>query len=477
MKLNQKHIKNRPIKFNALSQRLFLAGLFSLTPLLNVQAQTANVTENNSTIQPETPSASKETVTQKDEANWAIYGQLTNITMRHNAFHAPYSGTNSLTNASDTQETTDATLFIGKRLWQGAEVWINPEIDQGFGFNNTLGVAGYPSGGAYKIGANLPYFRVPKLFVRQAFNLSGEAQTSEASANQFANNLTANNVVITAGKFSVVDIFDTNAYAHDARADFLNWSLIDAGAYDYAADSWGYTYGVAVEWTQNWWTARAGFFQLSPVPNAKITRVNFGSNSTNAEFEARQNWFGQSGKIKLLAWVNQGKMGSYSDATARGIVTNSIPDAALVRKQSSKSGVVLNIEQPIRDDAGIFIKASKSQGNKEAYEFTDINQSIAIGASAHGNTWGRANDVVGLAIVQNSLSNQAQNYFKAGGLGILIGDGKLNYAPEKVIEGFYAMQLNTYATLSLDVQRVTNPAYNQDRGPVNIIGSRLHVSF
>ena len=414
---------------------------------------------------------------QNTSEDWAIHAQLTNITQKHANFSAAYTGQQSLSPVGRTEETTDLTVFIGRRLWKGAEVWINPEIDQGHGFNDTLGAAGYPNGGAYKVGANQPYLRIPRLFVHQTVSLGGDESHIDSAANQLASTVSANNLAITVGKFAVTDVFDTNSYAHDPRADFMNWSALDGGSYDYAADPWGFTWGGAVEWTQDWWTLRAGFFQLSPVPNGKITRVHFGGNSTNIEFEARHDWAGHPGKVKLLAWINQGDMASYQDAVTLGQQTNSTPDVGLVRKYSSRPGVVLNIEQEISASVGAFLRLSANRGNKETYEFTDIIQSLSTGLSIKGDSCGRRDDTIGIALAENRISSQAQAYFAAGGLGLLIGDGRLNYAPEKVTEIYYAWHVHPSVTLTFDYQHLTNPAYNQDRGPVSVYGIRTHASF
>ncbi len=408
---------------------------------------------------------------------WFVHGQVTNITQQHSDFSAKYSGPQSLSPSGPTVETTDATLMIGHRLWQDAEVWVNSEIDQGFGFNGTLGVAGFPNGGAYKLGANTPYLRFPRLFMRQTISLDGDRTEVDAGPNQMANTIGVNNVTITAGKFSVTDIFDTNRYAHDPRADFLNWAIIDGGSYDYAADPWGFTWGAAMEWTQEWWTLRGGFFQLSPQPNSKIVRINFGGNSTSLEFEARHNWAGHPGKIKLLAWIDQGNMASYSDAVALGLQTHAIPDVALVRHDGSRPGAVLNLEQELSADVGAFLRLSADRGDKETYEFSDINQSASTGLSITGNSWGRADDTIGIAGVVNRISGTAQSYFEAGGLGILIGDGRMHYSDEKIAEIYYALHPLSFASITLDYQHVSNPAYNQDRGPVSIYGVRLHANF
>jgi high affinity Mn2+ porin len=408
---------------------------------------------------------------------WAIHGQLTNVTQWHSGFTSPYSGQNSLTSNGRTEETTDLTLYAGIALWHGAELWLNPEIDQGFGLNNTVGAAGFPSGEAYKVGANTPYLRLPRAFIRQVFALGTSAEKIDPAANQLGGSGAKDNVTITLGKFSVVDIFDTNTYAHDPRGDFLNWSVIDAGAFDYAADSWGFTYGTAIEWTQSWWTLRSGYFQLSNVPNGKITRDNFSENSLVTELEERHQWLGHPGKVKLLGFVNRGRMGDYSDAVQLGQQTARTPDVALVRRSSSRAGFSLNMEQELASDLGAFVRASQNDGSKEAYEFTEINKSLSAGFSLKGDRWSRHDDTVGVAVVINRLSGAAQQYFSAGGMGILIGDGRLNYDAEKILETYYAFQLNRYASLAFNYQHVNNPGYNKDRGPVNLGAVRLHMQF
>ena len=409
--------------------------------------------------------------------SWALHAQFTNITQEHPQFTAPYSGANSLSVNGPTEETTDATLFAGLRLPHDAEFWINAEIDQGFGLDNTLGVAGFPSGGAYKVGANAPYLRLPRAFIRQVYSLGGEAQKIDSAANQLDGTRSADNLILTIGKFSVVDIFDTNSYAHDPSADFLNWSLIDGGAFDYAADSWGYTYGAAVEWNQDWWTLRGGIFQLSSVPNTKISRVDFSEYSVVLEAEERHHWLNHAGKVKLLAYANRANMANYNDAVQLARETDATPDVALVRHFSSRPGVVLNMEQELSSDVGAFFRASASDGQKEAYEFSDIDQSVSAGVSVKGDRWSRHDDTFGLAAVANRISGAAQSYFAAGGMGILIGDGKLNYAPEKILETYYSMNLISHVALTFDYQYVTNPAYNQDRGPVSFYALRLHADF
>ena len=402
---------------------------------------------------------------------------MTSVTQRHGEFTAPYSGANSLTPSKSTKETTDLTFFLGRRLWQGGELYVNPEIDQGFGFNNTLGVAGFPSGEAYKVGASAPYVRLPRTFIRQIFGLSGLEQQVEAGANQLAGSMLSNNVALTVGKFSVVDIFDTNSYAHDPRTDFLNWSIVEAGAFDYAADAWGYTYGAAAEWTQSWWTLRGGLFDLSKIPNSTKLDRDFSQYEWLVEFETRHQLLGHPGKVKLLGYINRGKMGGYRDAVSLAQQTSTIPDTALVRHFDSRPGIAINIEQEMTADLGIFARASLNDGSKEAFEFTEINRSLSTGLALKGDRWGRHDDTLGAAFAVNALSDAARAYFAAGGMGILIGDGQLNYRPEWIVELYYNAHVEKRVTLGIDYQTIANPAYNADRGQVRVLSARLHLDY
>ena len=409
---------------------------------------------------------------------WSLHGQATFVEQYHPAFRSPYREQNSLDPASRGDETIDATLFAGTRLWDGGEAYIDPEIDQGFGLSNTVGLAGFSSGEAYKVGKSAPYFRLQRLFFRQSFDLGGEEQTVSSDQNQLAGSRTADNLVITAGKFSVGDVFDTNGYAHDPKSDFLNWAVIDSGAFDYAADAWGYSYGLALEWTQDWWTLRGGVFDLSRVPNATELQRGFGQFEVVGEFETRPNLFGQQGKVKLLGFLNRGRMGSYRDAVSLARITGGVADTSLVRRYASKAGGALNIEQPLGDNLGAFLRASLNDGSKEAYEFTEINRSIAAGVSLKGKAWERPLDTLGIALVENELSNPARAYFAAGGTGILIGDGRLpDYGSEEIIEATYNAQLTDWLVAGTDYQFVSNPAYNRQRGPVSILAVRLHTAF
>lgn len=409
---------------------------------------------------------------------WAIHGQTTATWQLQPSFRSAYQGPQSLSSAANGRETVDVTAYLGYRPWRGAEIWFNPEIDQGFGLGNSFGVAGYFSGEAYKVGSTVPYYRLPRGFFRQTIDLGGESQKVDPDLNQLGGSQTANRVVFTIGKFSVVDVFDTNKYAHDPRNDFLNWSIIDAGTFDYAADAWGSTYGASVEWYQDWWTVRAGVFDLSIAANSLALDNRLAQQAQfMGELEERHTLWSQPGKFKILYWLTRGDLGTYSDALALAAATGQTPSTALVRDYRSKYGIVLNLEQQLTPDLGLFARAGWTQGGVEEVDFTDIDQTISAGLSLVGTQWGRADDTVGVAVAFNQISRAAKEYLAAGGLGGIIGDGALAAGPEQILETFYSLSLVKWAHVTADYQLVNNPGYNRSRGPVSVFAFRLHAQF
>jgi high affinity Mn2+ porin len=430
------------------------------------------------TPQPPGIPVTPEQAEQVQPEDWAIHSQATITWLLQPGFRSPYQGPQSLSPAANGRETIDATLYAGIRPWSSAEIWINPEVDQGFGLSDTFGVAGYPSGEAFKLGKAEPYVLVQRGFLRQTIDLGGETQMIAPDLNQLAGAQTANRLVFTIGKYSIVDIFDTNTYAHDARNDFFNWSIIDQGAFDYAANAWGYTYGVTAEWYQDWWTARAGLFDLSQTPNSTKLSNGFAQRQFVAELEERHKLWDQPGKLKLLYWLTRGNLGTYLDAIALGEATGQTPSTGAVRSSRTKDGFGLNFEQQLAADLGVFARASVSQGTVEEVDFTDINQSISGGLSLTGSRWGRPDDTVGLAGAANRISHQGKLYLAAGGLGGIIGDGQLpNAGPEQILEAYYRAALFSFAHVAFDYQFINHPAYNRDRGPVSIFGLQLHLRF
>ena len=409
---------------------------------------------------------------------WAIHAQATDVLQYHPAFPSPYQGKNSLTPEAETSNTVNASLFAGVQPWKGGQFWFDLDMNQGFAPSNTEGVAGYVNGEGAKVGHRSPYYRPQRLFFRQTIALGGGDDSVDPGQFDFGGKTTKNRVVITVGKFSLTDVVDDNAYAHDPQNDFLNWAIIDTGSFDYAADAWGFSYGGVAEWYQGDWTLRGGVMALSLVPNQAELTPGFRQFQPVVELERRQKWLGREGKIKLLAFVTDGKMGRFDDAIALGQLTGQTPDTALVRHYATRSGISLNVEQPISDDAGLFLRAGWDQGQYEPYEYADIDETVAAGGSIAGARWGRKDDAVALALVVNGISKAHEAYLAAGGLGILVGDGRLPHpGAEAIVEAYYSLAVIRGVHLTFDSQTVADPAYNRDRGPVEVLGLRLHGQF
>lgn len=419
----------------------------------------------------DTPSPSVE------REDWNARFQLTYVWQRKQPFPAPYTGPRSLTPNRERSYSFTATAAFGLRPWEGAELYFNPELAQGVPLSELTGLGGFSNGEmARTSGPDLKLYRA-RLFWRQTWNRGGQQQPIESSANQLADLVDSRRWVLTIGNLSVLDVFDGNAYNHDPRTQFLNWSLMTHGAYDYAADARGYSWGAALQWHHDDWVISAGRFLQPREPNGQALdtrlRRHYGD---QIEIERSHLLGGQPGKLRLLAFRNHARMASYEDALALASATGSLPSLDAVRGGAkTKRGVGVNVEQAVSDSVGLFGRASWADGRTETYAFTEIDRSLSGGVLIDGGAWGRGRDSVGLAFARNTLSGAHRNYLAAGGLGFFIGDGRLAYRPETVFEAFYSIGLGKSAWLSLDWQRIRNPGYNADRGPVSIVSMRLHL--
>jgi high affinity Mn2+ porin len=406
---------------------------------------------------------------------WEIHGQSTFLAQGYPAFRAPYSGPNSLTPAAQLQETWSNSLFLNARLWDGGELYYNPELLQGFGFNDTMGAAGFPNGEAQKSGFPYPHYNTSRLFLRQTFGFGGEQEELASGQLQLTDKVDISRLTLQIGKFSVIDVFDGNAYAHDPRKDFMNWSIWASGAFDYAADKLGLGYGATAELNQKQWALRGGYFLMDAVSNSSNFDMNvFRRGGYVVELETRYSLFGQPGKLRTLGFVNSAFSGSYRETLDNPALNL---DISQTRTGRLKYGYALNLEQAVTDDIGLFGRWSWNNGKTEIMAFTDIDASLSLGTSIKGARWGRPDDVIGVAGAINALSRDHRDFIAAGGLGPLIGDGALNYRKERVFETYYALALSSAFTFTADYQLITNPAYNADRGPVSIFSGRLHGEF
>ncbi len=406
---------------------------------------------------------------------WEIHGQTTYLAQGYPSFPALYSGPNSLAPNAQLKSTWSNSLFLNARLWDGGEVYFNPELAQGFGLSDTFGAGGFPSGEAQKSDFPYPHYNTSRLFLRQTFGFGGEQEELANGPTQLAGKADVSRLTVQAGKFAVTDVFDGNAYAKDPRRDFMNWSIWAPGAFDYAADKVGLTYGVTAELNQKQWALRAGYFLMDAEANSNNFDMRiFRRGEYVLELETRYTLFGQPGKLRTIGWLNSAYSGSYREILADPALNL---DIAQTRRGRIKYGYVLNLEQAVTDDIGLFGRWSWNDGKTEIMAFTDIDASLSLGASIKGTRWGRPDDTLGIGGAVNSLSKDHRDFIAAGGLGVLIGDGRLTYRNERILEAYYALALNKHLTFTADYQLIVNPAYNADRGPVSIFSGRLHGEF
>jgi len=406
-----------------------------------------------------------------------FHAQTTFIEQGNLRFHAPYAGENSLKGQGEWRESWTVTPSVGLRLWRGGEFYFNPETFQGFGLASTHGLGGFANGEAQKGGSETPEPYIARIFLRQTFGFGGETETMKDEFNQLPGKQDVSRLTVTIGKLSVSDIFDENKYASDPRNNFWNWAIWESGAFDYAADQKGYTWGMALDFNQKYWAMRGGYFLVPIFSNAQsLDLALLRRGQYMGELETRYSLASQPGTLKLLGWLSRANAGSYREALADPSID---PNDAIedTRRTRTKYGFALGVEQQVAKDLGAFARLSWADGQSEIMSFTDIDASLAIGLSLKGTRWGRPNDTVGLAGAVNGLSGAHRDFIAAGGLGVLIGDGKLNYAQERLVETYYSFGLRDGVSLTFDYQFVVNPAYNADRGPVSILGTRVHAQF
>lgn len=402
----------------------------------------------------------------------SFHGQSTVVVQGHGAFDSPYSGPNSFQDRKEVRTSFTGTLFLGLRAWSGGEVYVNAEAAGGQGVSQVLGLAGAPNGETYRVGDPELKVSLARLYLRQTWDLGGAAQKVESDQNALAGTQSSRRFSLWAGRFAVLDLFDPNAYAHDPRTQFLNWTLMGAAAYDYPADTRGYTWGLAGELVLDAWTLRAGSFLEPRVAN--MLDFDHQVSRAHGELLEVQHDHG-SGKVHLLLFENHARMGSYREALAQDPAA---PDVTATRSPGRrKRGWAVDLEQALTEDLGAFARYSRDDGRTETWAFTEVDRSLSAGLQLAGTAWGRKADHLGLAVVANALSPDHADYLRAGGLGFLLGDGRLNEGPERILEAYYAAALGSHLTLSLDAQRIEHPGYNRDRGPVNLYAARLHIAF
>lgn len=413
-----------------------------------------------------------------------IHFQTTYIYQYKPAFNASYTGNNSLSALEDYENSLTATLFLGARLWKGAEIYVNPELAGGSGLSGAMGMGGSSNGETFRVGNPSPTLYLARGYFTQTFALRNKRARKlgylnkvqlESGQNQLAGYEPKDYLRFYIGKLSLGDLFDNNEYSNSPRTQFINWALMNNGAWDYAANTRGYTYNFTTELQLGKMNYKAGIATLPTTANGPDLNTNIDESiAVNAEVTRTLKISKREGHIRLLGYYNNTTMGNY-DLSAHMTKPNISATQILGR---SKYGFGLNIDQQVSNTLGAFMRIGWNDGKNETWCFTEIDQTIALGLSANGKKWKRSNDNCGIAFVVNGLSKDHQLYLANGGSGFILGDGKLSYAPEFIGEVYYSLKpIKAGIWFSGDYQFCLNPGYNADRGPVSIFSFRAHVEL
>lgn len=426
--------------------------------------------------------------TTKHKNKWfTLHMQETTVSQYRPAFSALYTGEHSQTTEKQWATTLTSSIFAGVHLWPYADAFVNPEIAGGSGLSSAFGIAAFTNGEAFRVGSPKPTIYLARGFFRQLLPLSKERVWQDDGENKTAHYIPVKYLALTVGKVSIADYFDDNSFSHNPRTQFLSWGLMSNGAWDYPANTRGYTPSIILEYISKKWEARFGISMMPNTANGNVMDKNVSkANANTLELKYKYNINGQQGKISALGFYNTAFMGSYTASNLVAVPDTLNPNvfsynytiSASRQYGRSKYGFGVNMEQNLLSDLGIFARASYNDGKNETWCFTEIDRAFSVGASLKGNRWKRKDDVFGLAYCISGLSKEHANYLKNGGLGFIIGDGKLNYSNEHLIETYYsASLLEGKMVASLVYQFVANPAYNKDRGPINVYTVRLHFSI
>ena len=435
-----------------------------------------------------------------DDETWNAYGQFTFASVWKAPFAAKYTNQNGSTNSllpdAETSFASTFTVFLGLRLWPGAEGYFVPEVIAERPLSQLHGL-----GGAVQIwelqktGSETPSLYRSRAYIRQTIGLGGERVAKTSDPMQLGTTVDSRRIVIVLGNFSVLDFMDKNTFAGDLRRQFFNMAFMTHAAYDFASDARGYSWGGLVELYWDAWVLR--FARMAPPehPNQLSLDTRLGTYyGDQIELEHSHKLFGKAGVARLLAYRNRLNTGSFDDAIAAfqadpsknaancqsfnyGSSNAGAPDLCWARKPDTKMGIGINLEQHLTDDVGLFLRGMYSDGQTEVYAYTSTDRSLAFGLLAGGSAWGRSNDLAGIGGNFGWISASHANYLRLGGVDGFIGDGGLRQASEELFEVFYSFAVVSDVWLSADYQLIVNPAFNADRGPVNLFGLRAHAEF
>jgi high affinity Mn2+ porin len=410
---------------------------------------------------------------------WNVYYQATSIGQYHGPFRSPYAGANSLQDHGERDVSLTTTIFFGLRLDRNTQIYFDPEIAGGRGLSGVTGIANFPNGEMPRVAGATPTPYLARLYMTHDFGFGTEKETVASGANQLAGGRPATRYTVTIGRFTITDFFDNNRYTHDPRTQFMGWATMYNGAWDYPADTRGYTWGWVHEFHARRWSLRyASVAEPKTANGMRFDRRLFRDRGDVFEGEARYNLGGHAGAVRLLSYFNHTHSGSYAEAIRVAKGTGDVPDVTGVRRTGTlKYGFGLNLEQEVARNVGVFARLGWNDGKTESFAFTAIDRLLSAGVSVAGAGWKRPFDTVATAVTVSGISGVHAGYLAQGGLDFLIGDGALRYGPEYVSETYYSARLLPGFFATFDLQRVTNPAFNRDRGPLWIPTVRLHLEL
>ena len=459
------------------------AVVFWLAALITASSAQDNPADQsaNGEATPEAPAPLDTFFKHSDTTKWWISGQANFIFQAHDTFYAAYTGPNSFTAPAEHALSRVMTLFTAYEFTPDTAVYFDLEETGGGGLSNALGIAGFVNLDVVRNPtlSQAPY--VARLIFEHIIPLSKETVESERTPLAIHTKLPARGLVIRFGKFSLADFFDNNVGGTDSHYQFLNWTADNNGAWDYAADTRGYTFGLMLDYEQQNWGIRFGEALMPKVANGQNLDANIArARAENVELELRYPWFpNRHTTLRLLNFVNHADMGDYSQSVAlylKGVTPT--PEITATGVQGTiKYGFGVNLEQEIGNDLFGFARWGWADGKKESWCYTEVESTLQAGVYARGSRWHRSLDRAGAVFVSNGISAAHQSYLAHGGLGFLLGDGGLTYGRETIEEAFYDAHIWRGAYFSFDLQHVNNPGYNQVRGPVTVPGLRLHLEF
>jgi len=410
---------------------------------------------------------------------WSLFYQATSIGQYHGTFSSPYQGPLSFREYPERDVSLTSTFFLGLRLAKNTQFYFDPEIAGGKGLSGVNGIANAPNGELPRVQTATPKPYIARLYLAHDFGFGSEKESVESDENQLAGERPMKRYTVIIGRFTITDFFDNNSYTHDPRTQFMAWGVMYNGAWDYPADTRGYTWGMVHEFhTRNWSLRYGSIAEPNKANGERFDRRLLRDRGDVFEGERRYSLGSRPGAVRLLGYLNHTDSGSYGKSLCLASQTGATPDIDSTRHPGTlKHGFGLNIEQQISHDTGVFTRLGWNDGKTQDFAFTAIDRLGSGGVSVKGSRWKRRDDVVATSFTASGISGVHALYLTHGGLDFLIGDGKLTYAPEYVWESYYSARLFPGFSAAFDLQRVVNPAYNNDRGPIWIEGIRLHLEF